>query len=595
MKRTHTRLPLLLGAALFQAWTGVAAAQPMRGTPQAAPPSQPAQSVPQGSPQGAQPGAAAGVEGLIGRNDMISTQRQGTATAAEGGPVVVGPLGDPGRIPGPATAVFGATLFTRGTPSPTEAPNPNYILSAGDRVSITLWGFVEGNIVAPVDNEGNVFVPQVGPVRLGGTRAGDVQRVVEAEVRRVYAQQVQVYATVMSTGSVGVFVTGFVRMPGRHLGSGSESVIDFLARAGGVDPGRGSFRDIVIRRGGRDVARVDLYRFLLTGQLPALSFQQGDTVIVSAQGAMVGADGAVRNNFLFEVAGRSMPGAELIRLAAPLPSATNAVIRGTRSARPFARYVTVNELASIQLFDQDTVSFITDSPPPTVRVTIEGSRIGPSVLIADRETSLCTVLDHVAVDPQLANTRGVFLLRPGLAQQQQRTINEAMDRLERQLFLTMSATTGVAAVRASEANLVANYIARARRTQPEGRMVVVDRTGRCANIRLQDGDTIVVPERVETVLVSGEVRVPQAVLWRPNMTVADFIRAAGGFAERGDEASAMIRRASGELVLEPTEPPEPGDELIVLPRLDPKYFQLASDLINLIFQSALVTRTFNNF
>ena len=595
MKRPNTRLPLLLGAALFQAWTGVATAQPMRGTPQAAPPSQAAQSVPQGSPQGAQPGAAAGVEGLIGRNDMISTQRQGTATAAEGGPVVVGPLGDPGRIPGPATAVFGAALFTRGTPSPTEAPNPNYILSAGDRVSITLWGFVEGNIVAAVDNEGNVFVPQVGPVRLGGTRAGDVQRVVEAEVRRVYAQQVQVYATVMSTGSVGVFVTGFVRMPGRHLGSGSESVIDFLARAGGVDPGRGSFRDIVIRRGGRDVARVDLYRFLLTGQLPALSFQQGDTVIVSAQGAMVGADGAVRNNFLFEVAGRSMPGAELIRLAAPLPSATNAVIRGTRSARPFARYVTVTELASIQLFDQDTVSFITDSPPPTVRVTIEGSRIGPSVLIADRETSLCTVLDHVAVDPQLANTRGVFLLRPGLAQQQQRTINEAMDRLERQLFLTMSATTGVAAVRASEANLVANYIARARRTQPEGRMVVVDRTGRCANIRLQDGDTIVVPERVETVLVSGEVRVPQAVLWRPNMTVADFIRAAGGFAERGDEASAMIRRASGELVLEPTEPPEPGDELIVLPRLDPKYFQLASDLINLIFQSALVTRTFNNF
>ncbi len=574
MTLRRLRLVLLLGTALLHGAPGTVLAQA------------PAPPMP--------PGQAPGVDALLNRNDPINVQRQGTATAAEGGPVVMGPLGDPSRPAGPATAVFGAALFNRGAPSPTDAPNPNYVLGPGDRVSVTIWGFVEANVVAPIDNEGNIFIPQVGPIRLGGTRAGDVQRVVEAEVRRVYAQQVQVYATVMTTGSVGVFVTGFVRLPGRHLGAGSESVLDFLARAGGVDPGRGSYRDIVVRRGGRDLVRVDLYRFLLTGQLPQLNLQQGDTVIVAPQGAMVGADGAVRNNFLFEVSGRSMAGSELIRLAAPLPSATNAVIRGTRNSQPFARYVTVRELAGVQLLDQDTVSFITDSPAPTVRVMIEGSRIGPSVLIADRDTSLCTLLDYVSVDPALANTRGVFLLRPGLAQQQQRTINEALDRLERQLFLAMSPTTGVASVRASEANLVAAYIQRARRTQPEGRLVVMDRSGRCANVRLQDGDTIVIPERVETVLVSGEVRLPQAVVWRQGMTIADYLRAAGGLAERGDESTVMVRRASGEVVLDPQEPPQPGDELVALPKLDPKYFQLASDLINLIFQSAVVTRTFTN-
>jgi len=535
-----------------------------------------------------------GVDALLDRNDPTTMQRQGSATAAEGGPVAVGPLGDPGRIAGPATAVFGATLFTRGAPSPLEAPNPNYQLARGDRVSVTIWGFAEGNIVAAIDNDGNIFIPQVGPVMLAGVRAGDVQRVVEAEVRRVYAQQVQVYATVISTGSVGIFVTGFVRMPGRHLGTASESVLDYLSRAGGVDPGRGSFRDIVVRRGGQTVARVDLYRFLLTGVLPDLTLQQGDTIIVAAQGAMVGADGAVRNNYLFEVQGRTMQGSELVRLAAPLPSATNAVIRGTRGGQPFARYVTVRELNGVQLLDQDTVSFITDAPAPTVRVSVEGSRIGPSVLIAGRDTSLCTLLDYVEVDPRLANTHGVFILRPGLAQQQQRTINEAMDRLERQLFLTTSTTTGVAEVRASEANLVANYIQRARRIQPEGRLVVMDSAGRCANVRLQDGDTIVIPERVETVLVSGEVRAPQAVVWRPNMRIEDFVRAAGGYAERGEAESVMIRRPSGELVLEPTEPPRPGDELIVLPKLDPKNFQLTRDLFNLIFQSALSARVFFN-
>jgi protein involved in polysaccharide export with SLBB domain len=580
----------LAAAALLQAGTAGAQLIPpgFAGSRLSGPQTQPQQQ-PASPGLGAQPG----VEPLLNRNDPITTQRQGTATAAEGGAIAAGPLGDPFRAPGPATAVFGATLFNRAPPNPTDTPNPNYVLGPGDRVSITLWGFVEGAVQGIVDQEGNVFVPQIGPVRLGGTRAGDVQRVVEAEVRRVYAQQVQVYATVLSTGQLGVFVTGFVRLPGRHLGAASESVLDYLARAGGVDPGRGSFRDIVVRRGGVDVARVDLYRFLLTGSLPNLALQQGDTIVVARQGSLVGADGAVRNNFLFEVAGRAMSGTELVRLAGPLPAATNAVIRGTRNGRPFARYVTTRELASVQLLDQDTVSFITDAPAQTVRVVVEGSRIGPSVLIADRDTTLCTMLNYIEVDPRLANPRGVFLLRPGLAQQQQRTINEALDRLERQLFLTVSATTGVAEIRASEANLIANYIQRARRTQPEGRLVVMDRTGRCSEVRLQDGDTIVIPERVETVLVGGEVLAPQAVFWRPNMRLADFIAAAGGFAERGADNTVMIRKASGALILEATEPPEPGDEVIALPRLDPKHFQIARDLLNVIFQTALVFRAFD--
>jgi protein involved in polysaccharide export with SLBB domain len=548
----------------------------------------------QGLPGAPVPAAPTGLPDLLGRGDPITTSRQGTTTAAEGGPTASGPIGDPLRAAGPATVVFGASLFTRGAPAPTDTPNPNYRIGPGDRISITVWGFVEASIVGVVDPDGNLFIPQIGPVRLAGTRAGDLQRVVEAEVRRVYSQQVQVYAVVLSTGQVGVFVTGFVRSPGRHLGTASDSVLDYLARAGGVDAGRGSYREIALNRGGRTVARIDLYRFLLTGQLPEISLQQGDTLVVAPQGAMVGVDGAVRNNFLFEVQGRSMSGAELIRLASPLPAATNAVIRGTRGGQPFSRYASVRELSGLQLLDQDVVSFITDAPAPTVRVMVEGSRIGPSVLIADRDTTLCALLDHVAVDPALANTRGVFLLRPSVAAQQTRSINEAMDRLERQLFMAVSATTGVAEIRASEANLVASYIQRARRIRPEGRLVVVDRTGRCAEVRLEDGDTVVIPERVQTVLVTGEVAAPQAVVWRPNLRIPDYIRQAGGFAERGAEAQVMIRKASGELILDPQEGPSPGDELIALPRLDPKNFQIARDLLSLIFQSALAVRVFQN-
>jgi len=158
---------------------------------------------------------------------------------------------------------------------------------------------------------------------------------------------------VMDTGGhpeqIGVFVTGFVRTPGRFGGSAADSPIDFLVRAGGVDPTRGSYRDIQLMRGGRTVATIDLYRFLLEGRLPAVRMQEGDTLLVGRQRALVGGDGAVRNNYLFEVGGRTMTGRELVDLARPLPAATNAVIQGTRDGRPFSRYLSVRDLQGAAL------------------------------------------------------------------------------------------------------------------------------------------------------------------------------------------------------------------------------------------------------
>ena len=530
------------------------------------------------------------IESLLPDTSMLT--RQGTATEAEAGPTVSGPLGEPMRAPGPSTTVFGASLFARGASVSTDTPNPNYVIAIGDRVSVRVWGAVESEAIGQVDADGNLFLPSIGPIRVAGTRAGDLQRVVESEVRRIYTQQVQVYAVLLNVNKVGVFVTGFVRSPGRHTGTGMDSVLDYLTRAGGVDPARGSYRDIQIQRNGRTVQTVDLYPFLLSGRLPRFLFQEGDTVVVAKQGALVSVDGAIRNNYLFEVPGRAMSGEELIQLAGPLPAATNVVVRGTRNGAPWSRYTTVTELRRLSLLDQDVASFITDSPPQTIRVTIEGSRIGPSVLIADRDIGLCQLLDHVAVDPVLADTRSVFLLRPSIAAQQRRTINETLDRLERQLFNATSVTTGVAEIRASEAQLVSQYISRGRRVQPEGRLVVSDSSGRCTDTRLMDNDTIVIPERSEVVLVAGEVVTPQAIVWRPNLRVEDYVNQAGGFTQRGNLSNIMIRRPSGELILDPPEGPRPGDELIALPRLDPKLFQVGRDILQLIYQSALSARVF---
>lgn len=536
-------------------------------------------------------GVPSGAASLPGAPGDPGTNRLGSTTEAEAGAQAALPLGEINRAMGRPTAVFGAGLFTQNAAASSEAPNPNYLLTPGDRVTVRVWGAVEAEQTGVIDPAGNFFLPNIGPIPLAGTRSGDIQARVEAEVRRLYTQQVQVYATVLSAQRIGIFVTGFVRTPGRFAGSAADSVIDFLVRAGGVDPSRGSFREISILRGGRAAASLDLYRFLLDGRLPPLRLQEGDTIVVGRQRALVGATGGVRNNFLFEVPGQIMTGRELIEYARPLPSATNAIIQGTRDGRPFSRYTTLSDLQGQRLGDQDIVTFITDRPIQTVRVTVEGSRIGPSVLVMDRDAQLCNALDYIEVDPVLADTASVFILRASVAAQQRRALDEASDRLERALFLAVSPTQGVAAIRTAEAQQISTYLQRARRIVPEGRVVVFS-GGRCNSIRMEDNDIIVIPERRETIFVTGEVGIARAILWRPGITVAELIREAGGFTARGDMRNLMIRRASGEVILDPRQPPRPGDELIALPRLDPRYLQMATDIMQVLFQAALAARVF---
>ena len=119
-----------------------------------------------------------------------------------------------------------------------------------------------------VDPSGILFLPNVGPIRVAGIRAGDLQRTVEAEVQKVYTTRCGSTPCCCRPSASASSSPASSARPGRFAGSAADSVLDFLVRAGGVDPGRGSYRDIAVQRGGRTVADVDLYRFLLEGGLP---------------------------------------------------------------------------------------------------------------------------------------------------------------------------------------------------------------------------------------------------------------------------------------------------------------------------------------
>ena len=558
-----------------------------------------------------------------------SRNRAGSAVEAEGGPALQTANGrDVRREADGEPEPFGASLFENtGTLPPSDSVNPDYQIQPGDKIGLNVLGAASAPVTADlganvqtgasgagatsssgavsaaasqqqtiqtVDPQGNIFLPEVGAVHVGGVRATALQSVIQGAAGRAYTLNVRFYAVLLTTHRVGVFVGGFVQRPGRYAGQAADSVLDYLIRAGGVDPSRGSYRDITVRHGGADIAHVDLYDFLLTGRLPTPNLREGDTIFVQKQGPTVVADGSVRNNYLFELKSSASTGGELVALARPLPSATDAVITGAREGKPYSQYVPIPDLPRTSVRDQDRVTFVGDRPATTVRVRVEGSRIGPSVLVLPTDTRLPAAVAQIRTDPALADLKDVYVLRRSVAQQQARVIEEAAERLERALFLATSPTSGVATIRASEAQLVSSYIQRARRTAPDGRIVVADE-GRLADLRLEEDDVIVIPKLSQTVLVSGEVLQPQAVLWRPGLKREDYVRLAGGFSERGRRGHFLIRRANGSFILDRDVALQPGDELVALPFVDPKYFQIGSDVLSLVYQIAIAASVARNY
>jgi protein involved in polysaccharide export with SLBB domain len=424
---------------------------------------------------------------------------------------------------------FGANLFAGAFQAERpEGLNADYVVSPGDRIAVRLWGELTIDEIVAVDAQGNIFIPSVGPIKVGGSRAADLQDRIARSVKSTYTNNVEVYANLLTATPVSVYVTGAVLRPGQYAGLPSDSLLSFLHRAGGVDPGRGSYRRIRVLRDRREIGQVDLYRFLRDGHVPDLKFKDGDVVLVEQQGLTVTVEGAARNPFRFEFSGPVATGAELIDIARPMPKVSHAGIAGNRDSGPFSVYAPLGDFRSMRLHDGDSVRFAADDHAQIIDIGIEGSHLGPSYYAVNRNTTLKELLDHIPVDPSNANIEAIYLRRKSVARQQRQMLDESLRRLEQSVLTAPASSDGEAGIRIKEADLVNQFIERARTVQPDGR-VIVSRHDAISDIRLEDGDTIVIPQRSDLIMIAGEVLVPQAVVWSATETEEDYIARSGGF------------------------------------------------------------------
>ncbi|MDN2664403.1 polysaccharide export protein [Psychromonas sp. 14N.309.X.WAT.B.A12] len=482
---------------------------------------------------------------------------------------------------------YGANLFAGGYETErVDGLNENYLIAAGDQINIWIWGAVSYSSVVTVDNQGNIFIPNIGPINVLDVPASDVNQLVQSKIKETYTNNVEVYVNLLTATPVSIYLSGAIVRPGQYAGMASDSVLYYLKRAGGIDTERGSYRSIQIIRDNKILQEVDLYYFVQTGQLPSITFKDKDVILVKPQKSAVNVSGGVKNPFRFELKKKQTKGSELAEYAKPLVKISHVGVFGTRASGPFSVYLTYKDFLNYTLQDGDSLVFNDDNHAQVIDVQVSGSYLGPSYFAVKKSTHLHDVLNAIPIVPELTDNQSIYILRKSVAERQKQILDDSLDKLERSVFTAPASSDGEASIRAKEAELVMQFVEKARQVKPLGKVVVSD-NGITANILLEQGDQIVIPNYTDLINVGGEVLIPQAIVFNPEATLDDYVAWAGGFTDRADDERVSIVRANGMVVFAKDAKIQRGDQILVLPKVDTKVVQAVKDITQIIYQIAV--------
>jgi len=470
--------------------------------------------------------------------------------------------------------------------------NPDYAISAGDSISLKLWGGFEYQGSLTVDPQGNIFVPKVGPVTVLGVKNRDLNVFVGDAVKQIFRKNVGVYASLGGAEPVKVFVTGFVKQPGLFAGHASDSVLFFLDQAGGIDPMRGSFLDVKVLRAGKEYRSVNLYDFILSGTLPVFQLADGDTIMVNPVQSQVGVLGDVQNARLFEFEGETIKTKVLLNMAGVYPQATHARISRNNRSKTEVEYLSLEQVAELDIARGDVLEIMSDKNKGTISVRVEGEHNSPQEFVLPYGARLGDLLSRVDYGVN-AQPEAIQLMRKSVQRRQKETLEAQLRALENSVLTARSNTSKEAELREREAALILQWVERARKIEPDGMVSLAGSLSR-DEILLEPGDVIRIPRTSNLIMVHGDVLFPSAMAYQEGSTIAGYIEQAGGFTQSSRNSNVLVlhrdgtfRKVSRGDLNSRRLGVAPGDEIFVLPRVATKHVQIASDIINIFYQLAL--------
>ena len=209
--------------------------------------------------------------------------------------------------------VFGREIFSNKNLSfepNLNVPTPKgYVLSAGDELLINVWGDSELNLKLKVSPEGTILIPNLGPVSVSGLTIETAENRIRQELGRIMSTlsgntdgaNTFVSVSLSQIRSIKVNIVGEVVAPGTYTLPSFATLFNALYAAGGVNK-IGSLRGIKVYRNSKEVAKLDVYDYLLNGKYNTnIRLEENDMVIVSPYDQLAVVRGKVKRNRIFEM------------------------------------------------------------------------------------------------------------------------------------------------------------------------------------------------------------------------------------------------------------------------------------------------------
>jgi len=207
-------------------------------------------------------------------------------------------------------SIFGSELFTASSlvfePNLRIATPAGYILGPDDELVINVFGYSEKTYNVTVNEEGNIYIPQVGPVFVNGLSIEQASAKIKSKLAATIYKAINTGSTSVQISlgkikSIRVTIIGEAKKPGTYTVSSLTTLFNLLYLCGGPSD-MGSYRNIELIRGNVLKRTIDLYAFLLKGdQKDNLLLLEGDVIRIPYYSKRITLNGYVKHKGKYEL------------------------------------------------------------------------------------------------------------------------------------------------------------------------------------------------------------------------------------------------------------------------------------------------------
>ncbi len=406
--------------------------------------------------------------------------------------------------------VFGRDIFSNKDlsfdPIMNIATPQNYVLGAGDEVSVDIYGASQKSVDCTVSPDGVIVIEGYGPIHVGGLTVAAAKARLRATLGSRY-QSSRISLSLGQTRTVSINVMGEVVKPGTYTLSAFASVFNALYMAGGTNE-IGTLRNIKIFRNNRLISVCDIYDYILNGKMTGnVRLHDGDIIIVGPYDCLVNITGKVKRPMYYEMK-RNESLQTLLRYAGGFTGDAykKAVRVNRKTGREYAVFnVDEFDMSAFRIADGDSVSVDSILPRYHNTVEIKGAVFRP----------------------------GMYQLGDG--------INSVRSLVQHAEGLTEEAFTARAVMHRMKAD-------RTLRVIPVDIQGIME--GRVADIPLKENDVLFIPTKQtamneQTISIQGEVVYPGIYKYADNETLEDFVLQAGGLTDKASTVKVDVARRVG--------------------------------------------------